>query len=323
LTDDKTVLRFIGREEVARRLTYDVAIPVVREAMIAFSCGETKQLLRSILPLSEGRLFGLMPGAMGARGEFGAKLISVFAENAAKGRQSHQGVVVLFDPESGAPVCVVDAGEITAIRTAAASAVATDALARTDATRLALLGCGEQAATHLQAIAKVRKLGCVTVWGRSKERAARFAERNQAKTSAPIAVAANVEEAVANADIVCTLTAAAEPILKGAWLRPGTHVNVVGSSYAGPAEVDNELVKRSRFIVDSRDGILRQGAEFLRAKEAGLVSDDHIAGEIGQVLAGELSGRRSAEEITVYKSIGHVVQDLATAWAVYSQTDAG
>jgi ornithine cyclodeaminase/alanine dehydrogenase-like protein (mu-crystallin family) len=311
LTDDKTVLRFIGREEVARRLTYDVAIPVVREAMIEFSCGETKQLLRSILPLSEGRLFGLMPGAMGARGEFGAKLISVFAENAAKGRQSHQGVVVLFDPESGAPVCVVDAGEITAIRTAAASAVATDALARTDATRLALLGCGEQAATHLQAIAKVRKLGCVTVWGRSKERAARFAERNQAKTSAP------------NADIVCTLTAAAEPILKGAWLRPGTHVNVVGSSYAGPAEVDNELVKRSRFIVDSRDGILRQGAEFLRAKEAGLVSDDHIAGEIGQVLAGELSGRRSAEEITVYKSIGHVVQDLATAWAVYSQTDAG
>jgi ornithine cyclodeaminase/alanine dehydrogenase-like protein (mu-crystallin family) len=323
LTDDKTVPRFIGREEVARRLTYDVAIPVVREAMIEFSCGETKQLLRSILPLSEGRLFGLMPGAMGARGEFGAKLISVFAENAAKGRQSHHGVVVLFDPESGAPVCVVDAGEITAIRTAAASAVATDALARTDATRLALLGCGEQAATHLQAIAKVRKLGCVTVWGRSKERAARFAERNQAKTSAPIAVAANVEEAVANADIVCTLTAAAEPILKGAWLRPGTHVNVVGSSYAGPAEVDNELVKRSRFIVDSRDGILRQGAEFLRAKEAGLVSDDHIAGEIGQVLAGELSGRRSAEEITVYKSIGHVVQDLATAWAVYSQTDAG
>jgi ornithine cyclodeaminase len=109
--------------------------------------------------------------------------------------------------------------------------------------------------------------------------------------------------------------------LKGAWLRPGTHVNVVGSSFAGPAEVDNELVKRSRFIVDSREGILRQGAEFLRAKEAGLVGDDHIAGEIGQVLAGEIAGRRSVDEITVYKSIGHVVQDLATAWAVYSQSD--
>lgn len=321
MTDDKTVLRFIGREEVARRLTYDVAIPVVREAMIAFSRRETKQLLRSILPLSDGRLFGVMPGAMGARGEFGAKLISVFADNAAKGGQSHQGVVVLFDPESGAPVCVVDAGEITAIRTAAASAVATDALARADAKCLALLGCGEQAATHLQAIAKVRKIGSVSVWGRSREHAASFAERNHAKTSAPIAIAASVEEAVANADIVCTLTAAAEPILKGAWLRPGTHVNVVGSSFAGPAEVDNGLVKRSRFIVDSREGILRQGAEFLRAKEAGLVGDDHIAGEIGQVLAGEIAGRRSVDEITVYKSIGHVVQDLATAWAVYSQSD--
>jgi len=132
-------MRFIDREEVARRLTYDVCIPIVRDAMIALSTGQTKQLLRSILPLSEGRLFGVMPGAMGARAPFGAKLISVFHENFAKGRQSHQGLVVLFDHHTGAPVCVVDAGEITAIRTAAASAVATDALARKDARRLTIL----------------------------------------------------------------------------------------------------------------------------------------------------------------------------------------
>src|SRR6202522_3990191 len=154
-------MRFIDREEVARRLTYEVCIPIVREAMIAFSRGETKQLLRSIIPLSEGRLFGVMPGAMGANAPFGAKLISVFHENFAKGIQSHQGLVLLFDPETGAPVCVVHAGEITAIRTAAASAVATEVLARRDARRLALRGYGEQAGTHARAMGKVREIDSI------------------------------------------------------------------------------------------------------------------------------------------------------------------
>jgi len=312
-------MRFIDREEVARRLTYEVCIPIVRNAMIAFSRGETKQLLRSIIPLSEGRLFGVMPGAMGAHGAFGAKLISVFHENFAKGIQSHQGLVILFDPESGAPVCVVHAGEITAIRTAAASAVATDALARKDARRLALLGYGEQAATHARAIGKVRDIESIVVWGRSHDRARAFAERMQAELGLPAAAAASVKDAVAKADIVCTVTTASEPILKGEWVRPGTHLNLVGSGLAGPVEVDNDLVVRSRFIADSREGVLSQGAEFLRAKAAGLIGDDHIVAEIGQVLAGEIVGRRSAEEITVYKSLGHVVQDLASAWALYSQ----
>ena len=312
-------MRFIDREEVARRLTYDVCIPLMRSAMIAFSRGETRQLLRSIIPLSEGRFFGIMPGAMGAHGPFGAKLISVFHENFAKGIQSHQGLVILFDPASGAPVCVLHAGEITAIRTAAASAVATDALARKDARCLALLGYGEQAATHARAIGKVRDLESIVVWGRSPERARAFAERMQAELSIPVTPVRGVQEAVGVADIVCTVTTASEPILKGEWLRPGTHVNLVGSGVAGPVEVDNDLVVRSRFVADSREGVLSQGAEFLRAKAAGLVGDDHIVAEIGQVLAGEIEGRRSAEEITVYKSLGHVVQDLASAWALYSQ----
>jgi ornithine cyclodeaminase/alanine dehydrogenase-like protein (mu-crystallin family) len=314
-------MRFIDREEVARRLTYERCIPIVREAMIAFSHGETKQLLRSILPLSEGRMFGVMPGAMGAQAVFGAKLISVCMGNSGSGVPSHQGVVVLFDPESGAPVCVADAGEITAIRTAAASAVATDALARKDARRLALLGYGEQAETHARAIRLVRKLEEIVVWGRSAERAGAFAEKMQAELGVPVRMAADVREAVAEADIVCTLTSASEPILLGEWVRPGAHVNVVGSSYAVPAEVDTDLVVRSRFIADSREGVLAQGAEFLRAKAAGLVGDEHIVAEIGQVLAVEVVGRRSAEEITVYKSLGHVVQDLASAWALYLEAD--
>ncbi len=229
--------------------------------------------------------------------------------------------MILFDPGTGAPVCVVHAGEITAIRTAAASAVATDVLARKDARRLAILGYGEQAATHARAIGKVRDLESIVVWGRSPERARAFAERMQAELAVPVSAAASVEDAVGHADIVCTVTAAAEPILKGDWVRPGTHLNLVGSGFAGPAEVDNRLVVRSRFIADSREGVLSQGAEFLRAKQAGLIGDSHIVAEIGQVLAGEIEGRRSAEEITVYKSLGHVVQDLASAWALYSQPD--
>jgi ornithine cyclodeaminase/alanine dehydrogenase-like protein (mu-crystallin family) len=315
-------MRFIDREEVGRRLTYEVCIPLVRDAMIAFSRGETRQLLRSIIALSEGRLFGVMPGAMGAHAPFGAKLISVFPENSSRGIQSHQGLVILFDPETGAPVCVVHAGEITAIRTAAASAVATDALARKDARRLAILGYGEQAATHARAISKVRDLESISIWGRSLDRARAFAERMQAELSVPVSSSGTVEEAIAEADIVCTVTSAAEPILKGKWVRPGTHLNLVGSSHAGPAEVDNDLVVCSRFIADSREGVINQGAEFLRAKTAGLIGDDHIVAEIGQVLAGEIEGRRWAEEITVYKSLGHIVQDLVTAWALYSQAES-
>jgi ornithine cyclodeaminase/alanine dehydrogenase-like protein (mu-crystallin family) len=318
-SDKKVTMRFIDREQVARRLTYDVCIPLMRRAMIAFSTAETKQLLRSILPLSEGRLFGIMPGALAADGPFGAKLISIFPENFARGKQSHQGLVVLFDPESGTPVCVVHAGEITAIRTAAASAVATDALARKDARRMALLGYGEQAETHARAIGKVRPLESIAVWGRSRDRADDFAKRMQAELSLPVAATGTVAEAVAEADIVCTVTSASDPILKGEWVRPGTHLNLVGSSYAGPAEVDSDLVVRSRFIADSREGVLHQGAEFLRAKAAGRVGDEHIVAEIGQVLAGDIEGRRSAQEITVYKSLGNIVQDLASAWVLYSQ----
>jgi ornithine cyclodeaminase/alanine dehydrogenase-like protein (mu-crystallin family) len=314
-------LRFIDREEVARRLTYEVCIPIVRRAMIAFSKGETRQLLRSIIPLSEERFFAIMPGAMGTHAPFGAKLISVFQQNFARGAQSHQGLVVLFDPEYGAPVCVLHAGEITAIRTASASAVATDVLARKDARLLALLGYGEQAATHARAIQKIRNLESIMVWGRSPERADAFAKRMQRELAVPVTAAASVEEAVTDADIICTVTAAAEPILKAAWVRPGTHLNLVGSGFAGPSEVDSDLVVRSRFIVDSREGVLQQGAEFLRAKEAGLVGDEHIVAEIGQVLAGEIEGRRSVDEITVYKSLGHIIQDLASAWALYSQPE--
>ena len=309
-------MRFIDAAEVRANLTYEVAIPAVRAAMIALSAGETRQLLRSILHFEDGRAFGVMPGALGEAAAFGAKVLSVFPKNFEVGRPSHQGVVMLFDPVTGELACIADAREITAVRTAAASAVATDALARPDARRLALLGYGEQAQTHLQAIGKVRRLETVTVWGRSPERAQAFAERLRAEVGVAVEVAASAQAAVAQADIVCTVTPAAEPILKGVWLAPGAHVNVVGSSFAGPAEVDSDLVVRSRFIADHREGVLKQGAEFLIAKAAGLVGDEHVAGEIGEVLSGKIPGRQSPGQITAYKSLGHIVQDLVSVQAL-------
>jgi ornithine cyclodeaminase len=303
---------FVSAEEVARCLPYEECIPLMREAMIALSQGRTRQLLRSILDLPQGRAFGVMPGAMLDDGSFGAKLVSVYPENFEHGGRSHQGVVVMFDPETGAPAAVLEAGEITAIRTAAASAAATDALARPDATRLAVLGYGEQAWRHVEAIRVVRPLERVTVWGRSAERAEAFAARVR-DTGLAASAAPTARDAVADADIVCTVTAASEPILLGEWVPDGAHVNAVGSSRAGPAEIDNALVARSLFFADHRDGVLAQGAEFLRAKAAGLIGDDHLLGEIGEVMAGKLPGRLRESDVTIYKSLGSIVQDLAAA----------
>jgi ornithine cyclodeaminase/alanine dehydrogenase-like protein (mu-crystallin family) len=313
LNGKANLLRVIDGSQVREHLTYERCIPLVREAMIRFSAGQTQQLLRSILDLGEGRMFGVMPGGMGEGGVFGAKLVSVFPSDGSAGHRSHQGVVVLFDGVTGAPVCVVDAAEITAIRTACASAVATDALARPDAKVLAILGTGEQAQHHALAIAKVRPLDAIRIWGRSAERAVALARRIAAETGVATEACVSVEAAVDQADIICTVTSAREPILMGRWVAAGTHVNVVGSSHAGPVEIDNDLVAASRFIADSREGVLKQGAEFLAAKAAGVIGDDHLVGEIGQVLAGDLQGRQSPDQITLYKSLGHVVQDLAAA----------
>jgi ornithine cyclodeaminase/alanine dehydrogenase-like protein (mu-crystallin family) len=309
-------MRLIDAAEVRANLTYEVCIPVVREAMIALSAGQTRQLLRSIMHFEDGRMFGVMPGAMGDTSAFGAKVLSVFPKNLEVGRPSHQGVVLMFDPVSGELACVAEARTITAIRTAAASAVATDALARPDARRLAILGYGEQAEAHVHAIAKVRPLERVAVWGRSPDRAQAFADKMSGEAGLDVHPVGSAQAAVEDADIVCTVTSSHEPVLRGDWVAPGTHVNLVGSSFPGPAEVDSDLVVRSRFIADYREGILKQGAEFLIAKQAGRVGDDHIVGEIGQVLSGALPGRQSADQITVYKSIGHIVQDLASVQAL-------
>lgn len=303
-------ITFIDASEVRERLSHADCIPLMKTAMAALAGGQSQQLLRGIIDLGGGDMFGVMPGALDGAG-FGAKIISVFPAAAAEGG-SHQGLILLFDRASGAPVCVIDAGEVTAIRTAAASAAATDALARLDARRLAILGTGEQAWHHVAAMRHVRTLDEVVVWGRVPEKADALALRI-GKLGLSARTAASVAEAAAGADIICTLTASADPILFDCDVADGTHINAVGSSRAGPSEIDEALVARARFIPDHREGVLAQGAEFLRAEAAGLVSETHVLPEIGHVFAGTAKGRISARDVTIYKSLGSIVQDLAAA----------
>lgn len=301
-----------GPDEVHSLLDYEGCIAAVREAMAQFSADAIAQPLRSIFSLGNGAALAVMPGALGGSGGTGAKLITVYPAPERPGRSAHRGVVVLFDRESGEVRCIADAESITKIRTGAASAVATDALARVQSQRLAIFGCGAQAASHIRAISRVRALKEVVIWGRSAATAAAFAERSARESGLAVRAVADAEDAASGADIICTVTSSPEPVLRSEWVRPGTHVNLVGSSHAGPTEVDSELIVRGRYIADSRASALAAAAEFLIAKRDGLIGDDHIAAEIGEVLLGRVPGRTSADQITVYKSLGHVVQDLAS-----------
>ena len=304
-------MRVIGADEVERLLPYETCIPLIRNAMIRFSADPVAQPLRNVVEVGSDRFFGVMPGRLNDTGFFGAKLVAVFPHGDGGDRQRHQGLVALFESERGAPVCIADAEAITSIRTAAATAVATEALAQPGARHLALFGCGLQAKAHLAALTSVRRYDRILVWGRSHERASRFAEEESARLGLQVSAVASAEEATRASDVICTLTSASAPILFGDWVADGAHVNLVGSSVLGPVEVDSALVAKARFFVDSRRSAIAQASELRVAIDSGLVDEGHVAGEIGDILSGRKPGRRTRRDITIYKSLGLVVQDLA------------
>jgi ornithine cyclodeaminase len=283
----------------------------MRRAMIALSSGERPQPLRQIFTVGRDQMFGTMPGELQALGTFGAKLVSVFGEPGRPGRSRHQGVVVAYDGETGAVRCIADAEPVTQIRTACATAVATDALARADAEVLAIFGTGIQAVSHLRAVPLVRSFREILVWGRSADKTRAFTDQMGAELGRTITPVADGREAAGRADVICTVTSSSEPVLFGDWVRPGTHINLVGSSQLGPVEVDSALVAKARYVADYRPGVLAQAAELAVARDAGLVDDTHVVAEIGEILAGRIPGREHADQITIYKSLGHVAQDLA------------
>lgn len=305
--------------DVRALLDYPGCIEAMRQAMAALSADSREQPLRSICTIGEGQLFGLMPGMAASGTGFGAKLVSVFRDPEQAGRSAHKGLVALFENDSGDLLCVADAHEITKVRTACASAAATDTLARPEAETLAVFGYGTQAESHVHAIPEVRPIRRVLVWGRSENGARAFAERMAAETGLDVRAEPDARAAAAESDIVCTVTGAAEPILLGDWVQPGTHINAVGSSFAGPMEIEPELVAASAYFVDYRRSALAAAAELLVAMERGLVGPGHIRAEIGEVLNGSAEGRRDVSEVTLYKSLGHVVQDLAAAHYVHTR----
>lgn len=302
---------FYDAAAVEHWLDYPGGVQAMREAMIALSAEPLEQPARTILPVGNEGLFGVMPGVFASTLGFGAKLVGVFPDTGRGGRSRHHGVVALFDPTSGAIVALADAEAITTIRTACATVAASQSLARPDAQTLAIFGCGTQARSHIAAFVRTMPIRRVIIWGRDPARATRLAEDIHTLYDVDARAEADGRAAAEAADIICTVSGAASPILRGDWVRPGTHVNLVGSSYLGPAEVDSALVAASRYIADYRSSALVAAAEFAIAREAGLIDDRHIAAEIGQIHAGTTAGRRTDNEITLYKSLGHVAQDLA------------
>jgi ornithine cyclodeaminase len=252
----------------------------------------------------------------------GAKVVSVFPGNHAAGLDSHQGFVLLFETGHGRPLAVADAAAITAVRTAAVSALATRLLARPGEAELALLGSGVQAETHLEALSAVRPIARARVWSRDPERARRFAGAMSERHGLPVEPAATAEAAVAGAGIVCTVTAAREPVLRGDWLAPGAHVNAVGSCSPAAREIDSRAVARARLFVDSRESALAEAGDLLSAIAEGAVAADHIAGELGDLVAGRAAGRTGEDEITLFESLGLGIEDVAATHHVYRKAVA-
>jgi ornithine cyclodeaminase len=296
-------------------------IDAMTDALRSLALGGAILPLRQIVRMPDGRnAFGLMPAALDKPPALGAKVITVFPGNDATPYDSHQGAVLLFELEFGRLIAILDASTITALRTAAVTAVATRLLARPESRTLALIGAGVQAESHLESISLVRPIDEVRVWSRSGSRARDFAAKVGA-AGAPITVCDTAREAVEGADIVCTVTSSREPVVSGEWLSPGTHVNAVGASLATARELDSEAVRRARLYVDRRESALNEAGDFLVPKREGVIGDDHIVGEIGELLVDppRISGRRSADEITVFKSLGLAIEDVASARRIYDR----
>lgn len=290
---------YLDEDRVRGALTWDRLIPAMEKALTEFSLGRVLQPVRNMLTIEESaRYLGIMPAA--AQDAMGAKLVSFYPGNAASGVATHHAIVVLFRPDTGEPIAVMDGRLITEMRTAAVSAAVTNVLAASDSRVLALLGSGVQAHAHIEALSQVRHFEEVRVWSRTFAHAERFAEQHGAK-------ALSAEDAVRDADVIVTATSALEPILNGAWLKPGAHINAVGSPRPNWRELDDRAMANT-VIVDSREAVLKESGDVI-------LSGAIIYSEAGEIFAGIKSA--PATNTTVFKSVGLAVEDIAAAKLVY------
>jgi ornithine cyclodeaminase/alanine dehydrogenase-like protein (mu-crystallin family) len=299
-------MRTISEAEIASVLSYAQLIPAMEQALTAFSGGEVVQPVRSILAVEDGqRYFGVMPAV--TRAGLGAKLVCFYPKNAAADLPTHLATIVLFDTDTGRPLACLDGRLITEMRTAAVSAAVTRYLAPPGARVLALLGSGVQAHAHFEALREVCRFEEVRVWSSTRAHAERFARQHGAR-------AMDAEEAVLGADVIVTATSARAPVLRGAWLKAGAHVNAVGACVPSWRELDDAVLERSTLIVDSREAALKESGDVI-------LSRAQIFAEAGEIFAGRKRAARGAN--TVFKSLGLAVEDIATARLVYDAVTAG
>ena len=311
----------VNHSEVRKILTMEACIPVMEKALSILSKGEADAPVRNSLRVLDGSgVLGMMPGYVGGDlNIMGLKVVSVFPGNHKTEYESHQGAVMIYEMQYGRPLAIIDAGEITATRTAAVSAVATKLLARKDAGDLALIGSGTQASKHLEAIKLVRDIRRVRVWSVPLEHAQQFAERESKKHGINVEVMETAHEAAQGADIICTVSASSEPVLFGESVANGAHINAVGACFAKARELDTAAVAKSRLYVDYRESTINEAGDYLIPLKEGAIGEDHIIGEIGDILLGKIQGRSSDNEITLYKSLGISVEDLTAAYYIYQK----
>ncbi|HET7291794.1 MAG TPA: ornithine cyclodeaminase family protein [Vicinamibacteria bacterium] len=313
----------VSQREVPALLPMADCIEAMAGALRTLAAGDARLPLRPVIALPDGGgALAVMPAYLGGPPAIGLKAITVFPGNHGTVLDSHQGAVLLFDAERGSLLAIVDASSVTAIRTAAVSAVATRLLAREDAGDLALLGTGVQAMSHLEAMAQVRTLRRVRAFSRDPRNVQALVRGAQARLGLRVEAASSAREAVLGADIVCATTASRTPVLEGAWLSPGAHVNAVGASVKDARELDTAAVASARLYVDRRESALAEAGDFLIPKAEGAIGDDHIQAELGDVLLGARPGRRSRDEITLFKSLGLAVEDVAAARVIYANAVA-
>ncbi len=298
----------------------DECMDVMASALTTLAKGGAILPLRPLMRIPpKAGILGMMPAYMEMPDALGVKVITVFNGNHGTEYDSHQGVVLLFEADHGSIVAVIDASSVTAIRTAAVSGVATRLLARTDASDLCILGSGVQARTHLEAMLVARRVTRVRVWSRNAESARAFARTESTRHGMAVEAIASPQQAADGADIICTTTSSREPILRGEWIAPGAHINAVGSSTPTARELDSAAVARATLYVDRRESTLHEAGDFLIPKSEGIIGDAHIRAELGELLLGTQRGRESADEITLFKSLGLAVEDVAAAHHIYAR----
>lgn len=313
----------LGEADVRQLLAMEDTISLMEDALRAFSTGGAVQPVRTAVPVQPHAGFlALMPAYLTAQEALGAKAVTFFPKNAGRGLPTHMAIILLWDHATGELLATLDGRLITEMRTAATSAAATKALAPPEAAALGILGAGVQARSHLEALRLVRPLERVWVWSRTAARARTFAEEMTRHHRIPVQPVATPEEAVRGAQIIVTATSSQTPVLKGEWVAPGTHINAVGAPRPDWREMDSALVARASLFVDSLAGALVESGDVLLAMREGAITEAHIRGEIGEVLAGAVEGRRTPEEITLFKSLGMAVEDVATARWVYERAKA-